>query len=321
VPVGQAPKGGCNANCTELAPSLEWHRRILLGPTRLQRSQNLEPWNPVWLGRNIYYPHFLGPSMRQASIGLIGITGLLILAILPSAGAVAPVTGVVATCSSNWSCNFIFNTSAGKGWANGTSTGYLTAGTLSLKLPGESRTSTNLTYWTYIQRLNGTYTYWTIGNFVGTDLNTGKVVVGSTNSNYTITCHGHSGRGGGCTYTYSTDNGSVIAKPTLAEMTSTSLSCSPTTIKVAGKATCTVTITNLWNGTNYPIGKVRLSSSGGGSFSNKGICTLSATGSCTFSWHPSDNTCGSSSLTANYKGNTYYYKSGGKTLIGVTGGC
>ncbi|MCI4341728.1 MAG: hypothetical protein L3K11_05090 [Thermoplasmata archaeon] len=259
--------------------------------------------------------------MRLWRIGLVATVGLVLLAILPAAGATAPMHGVVTRCSSNWSCDFVFNTSAGKGWANGTSSGYRYAGSMSVKLPGEAKTSTNLSYWTYIQKLTGTYTYWTIGNFVGTDVNTGRVILGSTNSNYTITCIGHSGRGGGCHYNYTTDNGTIVVKFTLAELTSTTLLCTPTSIGVSSKTTCTATVTNLWNSTNYPTGKIHFTSSGGGTFSNKGTCTLSSQGTCSFTWNSADDTCGSSTLSATYWGATYYYKSSGSTVVGVTGGC
>ncbi|MFI5418685.1 MAG: hypothetical protein ACHQ2Y_07320 [Candidatus Lutacidiplasmatales archaeon] len=231
------------------------------------------------------------------------------------------MNGVVTACSSNWSCKFVFNTTAGTGWANGVGTGsYGKTGVLSLQLPGEASASYNLTYSTYIGSLIGTYTYWTVGNFLGTDVNTGKVVYGTTNTNYTITCHGHSGRGGGCTYTYTTDNGTIVVKFTSAEQTSTTLSCSPTSIGITGKSTCTATVSNLWNSSNYPTGKVHFYSSGGGKFSNKGTCTL-ASGTCTFTWHPADTTCGSSTLSATYGGTTYYYKSSGSAVIAVSGGC
>jgi hypothetical protein len=261
--------------------------------------------------------------MRPLTLVMVGTVGLLLLAILPYAGATATASGAITTCSSNWSCDFVFSSWAGTGWANGTSGGYLYSGSLSLRLPGEATTSTNLTYWTHIQTVSSNYstgntTYWTIGTFVGTDWNTGKVVYGTTDSNYTATCH-HVYRW--CHYTYTTDNGMIIVQFTRAEPTSTTISCSPTTIAVAGKTSCTVTVLNLWNSSNYPTGKIHLSSTGGGSFSTKASCTLSSTGTCTFTWHPADDTCGSSTLSATYGGTTFYYKSGGSTLIGVTGGC
>ncbi|HZY71083.1 MAG TPA: hypothetical protein VFF67_08940 [Thermoplasmata archaeon] len=234
----------------------------------------------------------------------------------------APVRGTVTNCTSNWDCTFAFNTSKGTGWADGAGVSYYRTGLFSFRLPGEAKASYNLTYSTYIARLNGTYTYWTVGNFFGTDVNTGKVVYGTTNTNYTITCHGHSGRGGGCSYTYTTDNGTVLVKFTNAEITSTAIACTPTFTHPGGKVSCTVTVTNGWNASNYTTGSVRVSSGGTGSLSNKGVCALTK-GSCNFTYRPSDNTCGSVTLTATYHGTTAYYRSFGSILISVyvSGGC
>ena len=239
--------------------------------------------------------------------------GILLILLVPVSAMGSPLQGVVTTCSSRTSCNFVFNTSAGTGWATTTATQF------SFQLPGEAAASYNLSYSTYIASLTGTYTYWTVGKFLGTDVNTGKVVYGSTDTNYTITCHGHSGRGGGCTYTYTTDNGTVVVKFTQAEMTSTSVVCSPTTVKIASHTSCTVTVTDLWNSSNVPTGKVRLSSGGTGGFSNKGVCTLSS-GQCSFNWHPFDTTNGAVTITASYVGTTLFYKSVGTTPLTVTGG-
>jgi hypothetical protein len=253
-------------------------------------------------------------------LALVATIGLLVLALFPGAGA-TPVRGVVTTCSSNVSCDFVFNTTAGEGWANGTSSGYLTAGSLTLKLPGEAVTSTGLTYWTNFPKVTTQWpntTYWTNGTFVGTDVNTGKVVYGNTGTNYTATCHPVYRW---CHDTYTTDNGTIVVKFTRAEATATNISCTPTTIGVASKTTCKATVRNLWNGTNYPTGKLHFLSSGGGTFSNTGTCTLSSKGTCTFTWHPADDTCGSSTLSVTYGGTTFYYKSNGSILITVTGGC
>jgi hypothetical protein len=259
--------------------------------------------------------------MSGLRVGLASTVGLLLLAILPAAGAGAPVSGTVAACSSNWSCDFTFNTSVGHGWANGTSGGFANAGSITLKLPGETLTSTGPTYWTAVPKVSTAWpnsTYWTTGNFIGTDVNTGKVVYGTTSSNFTAYCHVVYRW---CHYTYTTNNGTIEVKFTLAEMTSTTLSCTPSTIKVASKTTCTATVTNLWNSSNYPTGKLHFSNSALGKFSNRASCTLSANGTCSFTWHPSDNTCGSVTLSATYGGTTYYYKSSGATTVGVIGGC
>lgn len=232
-----------------------------------------------------------------------------------------PIWGTVVNCTSTITCTYLFNTSTGKGWANST-VSFPSTKQMALQLPGEGLASYGLAYNPYIALLTGTYTYWTIGNFVGTDVNTGKVVYGTTNTNYTITCHGHSGRGGGCTYTYTTDNGTIEVRFTNAEITSTAISCSPTTTHPGGKVSCTVTVTNGWNASNYPTGKVHLSSARTGSFNPSATCTLSS-GTCSFTFHPYDNTCGWVVLLATYPGSATYYKSAGSLLIAVivSGGC
>jgi hypothetical protein len=193
---------------------------------------------------------------------------------------------------------------------------------MALQLPGEAVGSTNLSYSTYIARLTGTYTYWTVGNFFGTDVNSGTVVYGTTNTNYTITCHGHSGRGGGCTYTYTTDNGTISVQSTKAEITTTSISCSPTSTSPGRKVNCSVTVANGWNASKYPVGKVHISSGLTGVVSNKGVCTL-VNGSCAFTYRPFDNTCGTVELTATYGGNSNFYRSSASLPLSVvvSGGC
>ncbi len=251
--------------------------------------------------------------MRLARLAWLGPVALILLTLAPASGATAPVSGTVTTCSSTTTCQFVFNTTGGTGWASTTSTA------LSFQLPGEAKASYNLSYSTYIGSLIGTYTYWTVGNFLGTDVNTGHVVYGTTDTNYTITCIGHSGRGGGCTYVYTTDNGTITFHLTQAEQTSTSVSCTPSSVAVGSKTTCTVKVVDLWNSSKVPTGKLHLSTPGLGSFSNKGVCTLSS-GSCTLTWRPSDNTVGSVVIAATYPGNSQYYTSTCSTTVSVTGG-
>jgi hypothetical protein len=252
--------------------------------------------------------------MRLSRLAWIAPAALILLTLVPPVSAAAPpVSGLVTTCASTTTCQFTFNTTAGTGWATTTST------LMSFQLPGEAKVSNNLTYSTYIALLTGTYTYWTVGSFVGTDVNSGKVVYGTTNTNYTITCVGHSGRGGGCTYTYTTDNGTIAVRLTNAEMTSTSVMCTPATVNVASKTSCTVKVADLWNSSNVPTGKVHLSSGGLGTFSNKGTCTLTS-GACTFTWHPFDTTVGTATISATYVGTPLFYTSLGSASVSVTGG-
>lgn len=259
--------------------------------------------------------------MQFVKLGLVATVGFLLLASIPVAGATTPANGVVTTCTAYWSCNFGFNTSAGQGWAN--STGYRAGGSIDLKLPGEAKTSTGLSYLTNAPKVTtkgANSTYWTIGNFIGTDVNTGKIVYGTTDSNYTATCHIVFRW---CHNTYTTNNGTIVVLFTRAEATSTVLSCSPSTLHPQQKANCTATVSDLWNASNYPTGKLHLSSpSGYGSFSNKGVCTL-VSGKCQFYYRTSDNACGAGTLGASYPGNLAFYKSSGSFQLDVyvNGGC
>ncbi|HYK93601.1 MAG TPA: hypothetical protein VEY07_06125 [Thermoplasmata archaeon] len=253
--------------------------------------------------------------MSKRWLALAAPAVLLLMTLIPAAaGAGVPtVSGLVTHCATSSNCAFAFNTSAGKGWANATN------GLMSIQLPGEAKASHNLSYSTYIQSLTGTYTYWTVGNFVGTDVNSGHVIYGTTNTNFTITCIGHSGRGGGCTYVYTTDNGTIVVKLTKAFQTSTSVSCTPSSVVVPKNTSCTVTVSNLWNSSNVPIGKVKLTSGGLGTFANRGTCTL-VSGHCTLSWTPLDNTVGTVTILATFPGSATFYKSTGSSTVSVTGG-
>lgn len=251
--------------------------------------------------------------MRLLHLAWLGPLALLVITLMPVSAATLPVSGVVTTCASSSSCQFVFNTSKGTGWANATPP------MMSFQLPGEAKASYNLSYSTYIKLLTGTYTYWTVGTFLGTDVNTGHVVYGTTNTNFTITCVGHSGKGGGCTYVYTTDNGTIVFRFTNAQQTSTAVTCNPSTVNVSAKTTCKVTVSNLWNASNVPTGKVHLQSPGLGSFASRGVCTLTA-GSCSLTWQPFDNTVGSVSILATYGGSSAFYKSSGSTTVVVNGG-
>jgi hypothetical protein len=266
------------------------------------------------LRRNAYPRLLPAGSVHTRLLALWAPVALLGIMLIPATAATAPLHGTVVNCTTRTDCTFALHTGAGTGWANAT------GATLSFQLPGEALASYNLTYSTFIARLTGTYTYWTVGSFLGTDVNTGHVVYGTTNTNYTITCHGHSGRGGGCTYTYTTDNGTIVFKLTNKEPTATSVVCSPTTLYSGSRASCTVTVVDLWNASHLPTGKVHLATPGLGSFSSAGTCYLTRAGNCTLTWHAGDNTLGTVTLSATYYGNTTFYKSTGSATEDVLGG-
>lgn len=242
-----------------------------------------------------------------------GPNGCTVATVAPNVAA--PLHGVVTNCASASSCDFQFNTTQGHGWANASPPA------MTLRLPGEASTSTGLSYATYTARLTGTYTYWTVGNFVGTDANTGKVVYGITNTNFTITCHGHSGRGGGCTYTYTTDNGSIVVDFTNADQTTTAVACAPSTIGSGNSTVCTAWVNDTVNSTLHPTGNVSFYGSYGGvaGFSNGGSCVLIA-GACSVSYTAPDEQLGTMPVTATFAGTPSFYTSAGRTSIYVSAG-
>ncbi|MCI4334021.1 MAG: hypothetical protein L3K04_00060 [Thermoplasmata archaeon] len=247
--------------------------------------------------------------MRLRRLAWIGPASLLLLALLPVAGATAPVQGTVTKCTNTYTCSFVFNTSAGTGWAK------TTLSPLSFQQPGEAKASYNLTYATYIEKLTGTYTHWTVGNFHGTDVNIGKVVVGATNTNFTITVSCSRG----CHDSYTTDNGTIVFHFTKAELTSTSVTCSPSSLSHSNKTTCTAAVTNLWNSTNVPKRTVYFSSGGLGPFANHAKCNLTA-GSCSVTRHPNDDTVGTVTTSGIYGGTAAFYKGSSYTHVTVSGG-
>ena len=256
--------------------------------------------------------------MKVARLAAIAPVAFLLLAVLPGAVATvpAPLHGTVTTCGSSYAtCSFAFNTSAGTGWAKATSSATI-GERISMQLPGEAAPSNNLSYSMYIAKLTGTYTYWTVGTFLGTDVNTGKVIYGTTNTNFTITAHCIRG----CSYTYTTDNGTIVVHFTTAEMTATAIACSPTTIQAGAKTTCTTSVTDLWNASNIPTGKVKFTVGGLGSLSNKGSCSLTS-GNCTFTLTAHDDACSFVSLTATYLGTSSFYKSAGSVTIYISTAC
>lgn len=228
-----------------------------------------------------------------------------------------PVVGNVTNCTSQTACGYTFSNAHGTGFANSTHL-------MTIRLPGEALTSYNLSFTSSTMKITNnypTYIYWTVGQFLGTDVNSGHIIYGSTSTNYSATCHPAYRW---CHYTYATDNGTIVVHFTNAEPTATGLGCSPSWLHPQQKTTCTVTVTNLWNASNYPPGKVHLNAGGPsyGSFSNKGSCPL-VNGSCTFTFHVSDNACGLIIISATYAGSAAYYKSSGETSIDVyvSGGC
>lgn len=302
------------------------------GPFSLRRETG-RPWGSVQ-GRWPACRRRAGESTGSRSI--VALAALVVVLVLVQSAAVAsassapvacggtvacaasnlsqnvppPLSGTVTNCTSASSCSFTFNDTAGTGWARASPPA------LSLQLPGEPLASYNLSYSTYTAKLTGTYTYWTVGTFVGTDANSGKVVYGTTNTNFTITCYGHSGRGGGCTYVDTTDNGTIVVTFTEAEQTTTTVSCAPNALPAGSSTVCTAWVNDTANSSATAAGNVSFFQAYGSTagFGNGGNCTLSS-GSCSVLYTVADDQLGTVPIGANFHGTPSFYPSSGRTSI------
>jgi hypothetical protein len=100
--------------------------------------------------------------------------------------------------------------------------------------------------------------------------------------------------------------------------TSTTVACVPASTVVARQTTCTATVSDTTAGNaSAPGGSVNFSSSGSGSFSDSGACTLSA-GSCQVSYTPAVVGSGTHEITASYGGDAAHGASSGSTNVAVT---
>ena len=105
---------------------------------------------------------------------------------------------------------------------------------------------------------------------------------------------------------------------TSARATSTtSLACSPSSVRTGTATTCTATVTDTQSSGATPTGTVSFTSSPtSGHFGNPGSCTLHATAttgvaSCQITFTPS--TAASYTLTGNYTGDTTHLASSGRS--------
>jgi hypothetical protein len=115
-----------------------------------------------------------------------------------------------------------------------------------------------------------------------------------------------------------------IGADELGNSTSTALACSPaSSVLGSGSSACTVTLTDTADSsTSSPLGPVAFSSSGAGSFSGGGSCSLVALGAgffaseCAISYTPAS--AGTHTLTAAYPGDQGHEPSQGATALTVT---
>jgi len=216
--------------------------------------------------------------------------------------------GKATSCTGLWPCNFTLT--------DGSVTGFVkfNGASISFELPGET-TTTNAGYVgsiTYSPQ--GSY-YHVIGKLMATDASTGQIVKFATD--VWILATGHSGRGGGVTY--SLHNGTITYTLTGQDPTTTTVSCNPSSFAAGHSTTCTVTVTDKSNSASLPTGTVTFGTSYYGTFSNGGVCTLSS-GSCSVVFQTSEEYGGTIPISASYSGDATHYQSSGSTALYVTVG-
>lgn len=231
---------------------------------------------------------------------------LLVVSALPVASAApAPLQGSVRSCSNTYTCSYALNSSAGTGTAT------TTYNSISFRLPGETNT-TRGSYSIHGGSVNGSV-HWTVGTILATDVNTGKVVVGTTDTNISITVSCSRG----CTTTYTLINGTITLQPTRADPTATSVSCTPSSFGAGHATVCTASVTDLSNSSAVPTGTVAFGAGLPGHWLNKlHTCTLVA-GSCSVKFRAGDNSVGALRMTADYRGVTAFYLSAGTATVYV----
>ncbi|MCI4363516.1 MAG: hypothetical protein L3K13_04340 [Thermoplasmata archaeon] len=249
------------------------------------------------------------PIVRRTLV-LLGLAVLLLSAV-PSVSASAVTKGAATSCHALASCSFIITNSNGTGGAN-TSTN-----TISFRLPGEAKITVGGVYTSKVVNVSGHVDH-VVGTFAVSDINSGKVYFGSTNTFITVTPHCYRN---GCSYTYSLVNGTINFKATGLDGTTSAVTCSPGTFWAGNSTVCTVTATNLANSSSPPTGRVSFAIGYGtyGNFSKNGTCTLSK-GSCSVKFTPNEEQVGYVRIYASYLGNKVFYKSAASTLITITQG-
>jgi hypothetical protein len=108
------------------------------------------------------------------------------------------------------------------------------------------------------------------------------------------------------------------------DMTTTNVSCSPSTVAVGQPTTCAATVTDTGGGgQTTPTGTVSFGSSGPGAFSDSASCRLSETSpgvaSCSVTYTPgaSGTPTRSDTITATYSGDPTHKTSNGTTTVTV----
>ncbi|MEO9320418.1 MAG: hypothetical protein ABI361_07075 [Nitrososphaera sp.] len=253
------------------------------------------------------------------------------IAFTSTASASGQITGNATKCTAVISCTFALTdgTSSGSASTSGYVGGYVgqnlvfSGGSISFTLPGETIATYASGVYSGTANVTGTGTagtiYHVIGRFSATDTNTGKVVSGVTN--YSVGVKGHSGRGGGNTWTLV--GGTIIINQQNLDGTTTSMVCNPSyTLNAGDSAVCTVTIADLnkVSGT-VPTGAISFSSSNTAIASlSASSCNLSSAGTCSVSVNSNIDTDGGYvTITAVYPGDKTHLGGTASHLFSVVG--
>jgi len=235
--------------------------------------------------------------------------------------------GYATSCSGLAYCHYVLSSAAGSGYSQtyagvggyvGQSPLYF-SGTAAFLLPGEAVATYNGTISGAAILAGYSSTAGTVyhvkGNLTGRDANDGFLVKGSTDTFVGI--KGHSGRGGGNTYTLI--NGSIAFTKSGQRSSSTTVACTPSSITLGGVTTCKVTVTDPGAGfASTPTGVVSFTASNTflGSLSPTS-CTLSS-GSCSVNFKSNaESEPGTTSIYASYPGDSIHVSSSGSTLVYV----
>lgn len=241
------------------------------------------------------------------------LLGLVLLMLIPSAAyASSSIAGKATSCSSFAACNYTISNTTGTGSASANAgvsgsvgqnfTFY--GGSLSFQLPGETGTSYDTGVYSGVAINTGVFNvvaglvYHITGSFAAPDNNNGKIVKGTTKGYVGI--KGHSGRGGGNTFTLL--NGTISFNPTNLDATLMTVTCNPTSFLSGTSTTCTASVTDLASSTSFPTGRVTFSSTLG---FNPTKCSLSS-GSCSVQITPA---AGTWPVYASYTGDKLHYMS------------
>lgn len=253
---------------------------------------------------------------------------------LASVYAAGPITGVATSCGGIASCKYSLTdgnggtgtatASAGVGGYVGQSPLYFSGGYVVFQLPGDALPTTANGVYSGVAVLDGYdqnagTLYQSTGTFSTLDVNNGLVVTGTTIT--VVGIKGHSGRGGGNTYTLV--SGTISITETPLHPTTMSMSCSPTPVAVGAQTACMATVTDTISGSPVtPSGLITFTSSdSSGTFSST-TCSLfgsGATATCLVGYTPAFGTEGTQTMTANYAGDSTHLGSPAASFV-ITAG-